>query len=109
MSQVAREGEASRNIYVFGLTSFFNDTATEMAYWVLPAFLAYVCPSFLLSAIPFLLDGDRVHVAIGIATLVLLPVVFTVYCSFKRYFANAQPAIVPNPLAARAVAVAAHD
>jgi MFS family permease len=31
--------QASRNIYVFGITSFFNDTATEMAYWVLPAFL----------------------------------------------------------------------
>jgi MFS family permease len=30
---------ATRNIYAFGLTSFFNDTATEMAYWVLPAFL----------------------------------------------------------------------
>lgn len=30
---------AERNIYSFGLTSFFNDTATEMAYWVLPAFL----------------------------------------------------------------------
>jgi MFS family permease len=29
-----------RNIYVFGLASFFNDTASEMAYWVLPAFLA---------------------------------------------------------------------
>lgn len=29
----------ARNIYAFGLTSFFNDTATEMAYWVLPAFL----------------------------------------------------------------------
>ncbi len=28
-----------RNVYVFGITSFFNDTATEMAYWVLPAFL----------------------------------------------------------------------
>ena len=28
-----------RNIYVFGLTSFLNDTASEMAYWVLPAFL----------------------------------------------------------------------
>ena len=28
-----------RNIYSFGITSFFNDTATEMAYWVLPAFL----------------------------------------------------------------------
>src|SRR5579863_3030394 len=31
---------SSRNIYVFGVTSFLNDTATEMAYWVLPAFLA---------------------------------------------------------------------
>jgi MFS family permease len=29
----------ARNIYSFGATSFFNDTATEMAYWVLPAFL----------------------------------------------------------------------
>jgi MFS family permease len=28
-----------RNILAFGITSFFNDTATEMAYWVLPAFL----------------------------------------------------------------------
>ncbi len=28
------------NLYAFGLTSFFNDTASEMAYWVLPAFLA---------------------------------------------------------------------
>jgi len=34
------ESSASRNIYVFGVTSFLNDTATEMAYWVLPAFLA---------------------------------------------------------------------
>ena len=30
---------AARNIYAFGLTSFLNDSATEMAYWVLPAFL----------------------------------------------------------------------
>jgi MFS family permease len=29
-----------RNIYVFGVTSFLNDTASETAYWVLPAFLA---------------------------------------------------------------------
>ena len=34
------EPSAARNIYAFGLTSFLNDTATEMAYWVLPAFLA---------------------------------------------------------------------
>src|ERR1700722_5017575 len=30
---------AARNIYAFGITSFLNDTATEMAYWALPAFL----------------------------------------------------------------------
>jgi MFS family permease len=35
-----REPSAARNIYAFGFTSFLNDTATEMAYWVLPAFLA---------------------------------------------------------------------
>jgi len=29
-----------RNVYVFGATSFLNDTASEMAYWVLPAFLS---------------------------------------------------------------------
>jgi MFS family permease len=35
-------GETStpRNVYAFGLTSFLNDTASEMAYWVLPAFIA---------------------------------------------------------------------
>ena len=31
-----------RNLYAFGLTSFLNDTASEMAYWVLPAFLASI-------------------------------------------------------------------
>lgn len=30
---------SARNLYSFGVTSFFNDTASEMAYWVLPAFL----------------------------------------------------------------------
>jgi MFS family permease len=35
-----REPSAARNIYAFGITSFLNDTATEMAYWVLPGFLA---------------------------------------------------------------------
>jgi len=40
MSDPASERRsAARNIYSFGLTSFFNDTASEMAYWVLPAFL----------------------------------------------------------------------
>jgi MFS family permease len=35
----SRAQSAKRNIYVFGLVSFFNDAASEMAYWVLPAFL----------------------------------------------------------------------
>jgi MFS family permease len=41
MSSAVSESQpsATRNIYSFGITSFFNDTATEMAYWVLPAFL----------------------------------------------------------------------
>lgn len=30
------------NIVVFGFTSLFNDIATEMAYWVLPAFLVSI-------------------------------------------------------------------
>jgi MFS family permease len=38
-SPAEREPSAARNIYAFGITSFFNDAATEMAYWVLPAFL----------------------------------------------------------------------
>src|SRR5438270_14066509 len=29
-----------RNVYVVGASSFLNDTASEMAYWVLPAFLS---------------------------------------------------------------------
>jgi MFS family permease len=40
MPPPAREPSAARNIYTFGITSFLNDTASEMAYWVLPAFLA---------------------------------------------------------------------
>lgn len=32
--------QPQRNLYVFGATSFLNDTASEMAYWILPAFLA---------------------------------------------------------------------
>lgn len=34
--------ELASNVRVFGATSFFNDTASEMAYWILPAFLASI-------------------------------------------------------------------
>jgi len=40
LGHAERESSAARNIYAFGITSFLNDTASEMAYWVLPAFLA---------------------------------------------------------------------
>src|SRR3954471_22451067 len=38
-SSPERQPSSARNLYSFGITSFFNDTASEMAYWVLPAFL----------------------------------------------------------------------
>jgi MFS family permease len=38
-SPAESQPSAARNIYAFGITSFLNDTASEMAYWVLPAFL----------------------------------------------------------------------
>ena len=34
--------DSSQNVYAFGVTSLFNDTATEMAYWILPAFIASI-------------------------------------------------------------------
>ena len=34
--------DKSRNVYAFGLTSLLNDTASEMAYWILPAFLTSI-------------------------------------------------------------------
>jgi len=37
-----RDADPSRNLAVFGVTSFLNDTASEMAYWVLPAFLSAI-------------------------------------------------------------------
>src|SRR6266581_1294692 len=40
--RAGHEQGTPRNLYAFGLTSFFNDTASEMAYWVLPAFLASI-------------------------------------------------------------------
>jgi MFS family permease len=39
---VARPVDLSRNVRVFGFTSLLNDTASEMAYWVLPAFIATI-------------------------------------------------------------------
>jgi len=37
--QSATSTQSNRNLYAFGATSLLNDTASEMAYWVLPAFV----------------------------------------------------------------------
>jgi MFS family permease len=42
MPEARDSPETSRNIRAFGLTSFLNDTASEMAYWVLPGFLSSI-------------------------------------------------------------------
>ena len=42
LSKATNENCGSRQIYAFGFTSFLNDTATEMAYWILPAFIASI-------------------------------------------------------------------
>ena len=39
MDKVLKTAETRRNVFIFGAVSFFNDTASEMAYWILPAFL----------------------------------------------------------------------
>ena len=39
---MADDVQKSGNVYAFGLTSLLNDTASEMAYWILPAFLTSI-------------------------------------------------------------------
>jgi two-component system, sensor histidine kinase len=63
----------THQIFMLIATTGLGFTSTYMTAPLMPAFLAYVCPSFLLSAIPFLLDGDLLHVSIGIGTLLTLP------------------------------------
>jgi MFS family permease len=38
----AIDQDGPRNVRIFGVTSLLNDTASEMAYWVLPAFLVSI-------------------------------------------------------------------
>ena len=39
-NSVNSDHRLSSNVHAFGATSFLNDTASEMAYWILPAFIA---------------------------------------------------------------------
>ena len=42
MPETSPDARLEKNVRVFGFTSFLNDTASEMAYWVLPAFIATI-------------------------------------------------------------------
>ena len=42
MVPTALDQDGRRNVRVFGVTSLLNDSASEMAYWVLPAFLVSI-------------------------------------------------------------------
>jgi len=65
----------AHQLFMLIATTGLGFTSTYITAPLMPAFLAYVCPSFMLSAVPFLLDGDGVHAAIGLATVVMLPLV----------------------------------
>jgi MFS family permease len=41
-SQAEAPARSSRNLFALGATALLNDTASEMAYWILPAFLASI-------------------------------------------------------------------
>ncbi len=76
----------SHQLFVLLATTGLGFTSTYMTAPLLPAFLAYVCPSFMLSSIPFLLDGDRVHTLIGLGTLLMLPLVIQFASRVSRTF-----------------------
>ncbi len=41
-TEESQQADIARNVYVLGVTSLLNDTASEMAYWILPAFLTTI-------------------------------------------------------------------
>jgi signal transduction histidine kinase/CheY-like chemotaxis protein len=66
-------GNLSYQIVVLLVTTGLAFTSTYLASAYLPAYRAFVYPTFALAALPFLLGGDLWHVAVGLATLAALP------------------------------------
>ena len=63
----------SYQIVVLLVTTGLAFTSTYLSSAYLPAYRAFVYPTFALAALPFLLGGDFWHVAVGLATLAALP------------------------------------
>src|SRR6476660_5565167 len=91
MVPTALDQDGRRNVRVFGVTSLLNDTASEMAYWILPAFL--------------------VSIGAGPATLGLIEGIAESVVSFAKLFsgyladrvARRKPLVVGGYLVANAV------
>lgn len=73
-------------LFVLLATTGIGFTSTYMTAPLMPAFLAYVVPSYVLSSLPFLLDRDRFHVLIGILTLLVLPLIIQFARGVSRAF-----------------------
>ena len=68
-------GSLSYQAVVLLVTTGLAFTSTYLAAPYLPAYRAFMYPTFVLSALPFLFGGDVCHVAIGLGTLAFLPLV----------------------------------
>ena len=66
-------GSLSYQIVVLLVTTGLAFTSTYLAAPHLPAFRAFVYPTFVLASLPFLLGGGTWRLAIGLATLASLP------------------------------------
>lgn len=66
-------GNFSDQIVVLLVTTGLAFTSTYLAAPYLPAFRAFVYPTFVLASVPFLLGGDLWRVLIGLATLASAP------------------------------------
>ncbi|MDB6014828.1 MAG: hypothetical protein JWL65_7078 [Gammaproteobacteria bacterium] len=66
-------GNFSDQIVVLLVTTGLAFTSTYIAAPYLPAFRAFVYPTFVLASVPFLLGGDLWRVLIGLATLASAP------------------------------------
>ena len=68
-------GNLSYQIVVLLVTTGLAFTSTYLSAAYLPAYRAFVAPTFVLAALPFLLGGDFWHWLVGAATLAALPLV----------------------------------
>ncbi len=70
-----RPGSLSYQVVVLLVTIGLAFTSTYLSAPYMPAYRAFVYPTFVLAAVPFLLAADGWRLAIGLATLAFLPLV----------------------------------